>query len=146
MPESIKINSWLSHDRKILYLRISLAIVYIWFGALKFFPETSPAEGLAKDTMDSLFFKLIPRETSILLLAGMEVLIGSLFLSGKFMKQAVYIALFHMVCTFTPLFFFPEISYKAPFIFTIVGQYIMKNIVFVCAMLLLLPSTPSNSK
>ena len=30
-------------------LRISLGIVFLWFGALKFFPELSPAEELAAD-------------------------------------------------------------------------------------------------
>ncbi|MBL7811052.1 MAG: DoxX family membrane protein [Bacteroidetes bacterium] len=129
----------LSQTRKLVLLRIALGIVYVWFGALKFFPETSPADGLAKDTMDSLFFGLIPRETSILLLATMEVLIGLGFLLNFQVRLAVYVALFHMVCTFTPLFFFPDVAYRGPLIFTLVGQYIMKNIVFVAAMLLILP-------
>ena len=37
-----------------------------------------------------------------------------------------------MVCTFAPLFILPELSFtQAPYAFTLVGQYIVKNIVFI---------------
>ena len=37
-----------------------------------------------------------------------------------------------MVCTFAPLFLLPEFSFtQAPYAFTLVGQYIVKNIVFI---------------
>jgi uncharacterized membrane protein YkgB len=35
-------------------LRISLGIVFFWFGFLKFFPNVSPAESLATDTINVL--------------------------------------------------------------------------------------------
>ena len=48
-----------------------------------------------------------------------------------------------MVCTFTPLLFFPSVSFKyAPYGFTLVGQYIMKNIVIICAALIIWPHKP----
>jgi hypothetical protein len=47
----------------------------------------------------------------------------------------------HMVCTFTPLLFFPSLSFKyAPYGFTLVGQYIMKNIIIVCAAMVIWPA------
>jgi hypothetical protein len=43
-----------------------------------------------------------------------------------------------MFCTFIPLFFFGEISFtSAPYAFTLVGQYIMKNLIIICAALVL---------
>jgi len=37
-----------------------------------------------------------------------------------------------MACTFTPLLLFPDLSFKiAPYGFTLVGQYIMKNIIII---------------
>jgi len=38
-------------DNKILVLlRVSLGIIFLWYGMLKFFPELSPAESLAVNT------------------------------------------------------------------------------------------------
>jgi hypothetical protein len=43
-----------------------------------------------------------------------------------------------MVCTFVPLFFFTDISFTdSPYAFTLVGQYIMKNLIIICAALVL---------
>jgi len=50
-------------------LSITIGIVYLWFGALKFFPHLSPAEDLAKNTINLLSFQLIPPNISIVLLA-----------------------------------------------------------------------------
>ncbi|MBL7831162.1 MAG: hypothetical protein JNK41_09060, partial [Saprospiraceae bacterium] len=114
--------------------------------ALKFFPHLSPSENLAQYTIYNIFLGLMPKHTGLILLAKMECGIGSLFISGKFIKTAIVVALIHMACTFTPLFFFSEISFaKPPLVFTLVGQYIMKNIVFICALWLLWPSEDKSS-
>ena len=119
-------------------LRWSLGVVYVWFGMLKFFPGVSPAETLAKDTIHTLFFGIIPDTASLALLASWEVGIGILFFTGMFTRFAVKAAIVHMICTFLPLFFFVDLSFTGPFAFTIIGQYIMKNLVFLVAMGILL--------
>ena len=120
-------------------LKWTLGIVYLWFGALKFFSGLSPAEVLAKDTIRVLTFGLIPDDISLILLAIWEVTIGVLLLSGFRVRFAVKAALIHMVFTFTPLLFFPELSFThAPYGFTIIGQYIVKNLVFIVAMMIIL--------
>jgi uncharacterized membrane protein YkgB len=46
-----------------------------------------------------------------------------------------------MIFTFLPLFFFPDVSFTqehAPYGFTIVGQYIVKNLVFLAALIIIL--------
>jgi uncharacterized membrane protein YkgB len=35
----------------VVLLRINLGIVFLWFGALKFFPDLSPAQDLAPRAM-----------------------------------------------------------------------------------------------
>lgn len=116
-------------------LRWAIGINYFWFGILKFFSGMSPAEGLAKDTIHVLTFGLIPDETNLLLLAIWEVGIGLLFFSGYFIRFGAKAAIVHMVFTFTPLFFFPDVSFShAPYAFTIIGQYIVKNLVFLVAL------------
>ena len=38
------------------FLRMSIGTVFIWFGVLKFFPNLSPADTLAKDTISFITF------------------------------------------------------------------------------------------
>jgi uncharacterized membrane protein YphA (DoxX/SURF4 family) len=102
---------------------------------LKFFHGVSPAEDLAKDTIALLTFGLIPPDLSLLLLAIWEVAIGALLITGLFARPVFWLALVHMVCTFTPLVLLPDASFtRAPVALTLVGQYIIKNIVIVSAL------------
>lgn len=120
-------------------MTLSIGIVYLWFGLLKFFPHLSPAEDLAKNTIHQLTFGYIPANISIILLAIWETGIGLLLILNIYKRVAIVLALVHMACTFTPLIFFPDISFKSlPFTFTLIGQYIAKNIVIVSALILIL--------
>ncbi|MFY4858807.1 DoxX family membrane protein [Aliarcobacter butzleri] len=113
-------------------MRLSLGIIFVWYGMLKFFPTLSPAEDLAIKTIDIMFFHMIDGSLSIKLLAILEVAIGIGFLSGYYTKLVTIIFLGHMLCTFAPLFILPELSFThAPYAFTLIGQYIVKNIVFI---------------
>lgn len=121
-------------------LAISIGIVYIWFGALKFFPNLSPADGLAKQTISFLTFGLIPESLSIILLAILEVGIGLSLVFGFKLKTVIVIAMVHLLLTFIPLLFFPKVSFSgSPFVLTLVGQYIMKNIIIICALMYIYP-------
>ena len=121
-------------------LRVSIGIIYVWFGILKFFQGYSPAEDLAIQTINRLTFNLVSQPINIILLAIWEVAVGSLLIVGKWIKGALIALLVHMFCTFTPLFFFPSISFQyAPYGFTLVGQYIMKNIIIISAALVIWP-------
>jgi uncharacterized membrane protein YphA (DoxX/SURF4 family) len=120
-------------------LRWAIGINYFWFGMLKFFHGLSPAENLARDTTRILTFGLIPDHINLILLAIWEVGIGVIFLSGRFTKFGAQAAVLHMFFTFMPLFFFPEVSFShAPYGFTLVGQYIVKNLVFLAALVVIL--------
>ena len=119
-------------------LGLSFGIVYVWFGVLKFFPGLSPAEELAKNTINQLTFGTIPANLAIVLLAIWEVGIGLLFLINRFPKIAIQFGLIHICLTFTPLFFFPSLGFtEIPYAFTLVGQYIVKNIVFIVGFMIL---------
>lgn len=112
--------------------RILMGIIFIWYGSLKLFNGVSPAEELAILTVNKLFFSIIPTFVSIKLLAAWELTIGFGFLLGKFTKQITVLFLLHMTLTFTPLFLLPELCFtQAPFAFTLVGQYIVKNLIFI---------------
>jgi uncharacterized membrane protein YphA (DoxX/SURF4 family) len=105
---------------------------------LKFFPEFSPAEELATNTIEALFGGIIPDTTALLLLATWETVIGLLLIFNLFRRPVIILALVHMVFTFAPLILLPETSFSvAPFRFTLVGQYIVKNLVIIGALLAL---------
>lgn len=121
-----------------------LGLVYFWFGMLKFFSGLSPAEALAGSTIEEMTFGIIQPVWGLPLLAVWECAIGLLLLFGICRKCALMAALVHIVLTFTPLFIFPELCFTfVPFGLTLVGQYIVKNIVFFGVMLALLKSGAS---
>ncbi len=128
-------------------LAISIGVIYIWFGSLKFFPALSPAENLAKNTIHELTFGLIADSKSIILLAILEVGIGILLLLKLWRKTTIVVALFHMALTFTPLLLFPLDSFKEPpLIPTLLGQYIGKNFVIVAALITMVKKDPLEKK
>ena len=117
-------------------LAISIGVVYLWFGSLKFFPHLSPAEDLAKNTIHQLTFGLMSDFWAINLLAILEVSIGVLLLLNLWRRTTIIIALFHMALTFTPLVLFPFESFQdPPWVPTLLGQYIGKNFIIVAALL-----------
>ena len=115
-------------------LRVSVGVVYCWFGALKFVSGLSPAEQLAMQTIHELTFGLIDDHVNLFLLASWECTIGILLIIGRFVKPVLALLLLHMLCTFTPFIFFPQETFRhMPYGLTLTGQYIMKNIVFISA-------------
>lgn len=121
-------------EKMVRIIQIAIGINFLWFGMLKMFPGMSPAESLAIMTIEKLTFGLIAPHISIKLLAIWEVLIGVGFIIGMYPKFFVRIFMLHMILTFTPLFLFPQLCFTAvPYGLTIVGQYIIKNLVFIAA-------------
>lgn len=131
------ITNWMARNG-IDLLRYSVGIVFIWFGALKFFPGMSPAEDLALSTISLLTFDLLSPQLSQLLLALFEVTIGVLLCAGIFLRFTILLLLFQMAGTMTPVVLFPELVFASPpFILTIEGQYIFKNVVLISAALVI---------
>ena len=128
-----RITGWMARYG-ILLLRISLGVVYLWFGVLKFFPGLSPAADLATRTIERLTFGLIPAETALLLLAVWETLIGLGLILGVWMRITLLLLFAQMLGTITPVFFFPQEVFTAvPYAPTLEGQYIIKNLVIISA-------------
>ena len=115
-------------------LRIALGIVFFHFGFLKFYPDLSPAEMIASQTIMRLSGNALDGRTAMYWLALLETGIGIGFLFNLWPRLVSGLFLLHMIGTFVPLFVLPEIAFKiGPFAPTIEGQYILKNIVFVAA-------------
>ena len=115
-------------------LRISLGIVFLWFGALKLFPDLSPAQGLATKTISVLTFGVVPPAVSLPVLAIWECVIGLGLLAGVRLREVLLLLFVQMAGTLTPVFLFPgEVFTRIPYAPTLEGQYIIKNLVLVAA-------------
>ncbi len=121
------------------FCRVAFFVNYFWFGALKFFPDLSPAEDLATQTISELTFQTLSSEVSLYLLASIEVLIGITFLFNKLLIIAVYLMIAHMILTFSTFIFLPQEMFQSQYYsLTLAGQYVIKNLVFLsCGFLML---------
>lgn len=129
----IAITRWMAANG-LKILRLSIAIIFLWFGGVKFFEGLSPAEDIAIHTIQKLTFSLIPPGVIIYGLATWEVLIGIGLLLNKFLRETLLLLYVQMLGTFMPIFLFPsEIFAVFPFSLTIEGQYIIKNLVVLSA-------------
>ena len=118
----------------ILLLRISVGVVFFWFGFLKFFPGMSPAEQLATQTIQVMTGGLIEPRVSLVVLAVWEIAIGLGLIFGIYLRATLLLLFLQMPGTITPMFLFPDVTFRQiPFVLTIEGQYIVKNIVLVSA-------------
>ncbi len=128
-----KVRTWMRKNG-LPFLRISIGVVFFWFGFLKFFPGLSPAHDLAVNTISAVIFGSIPDSSIIIGLAVWEVIIGIGLLTGKIMRLTLLLLFLQMPGTFLPVFIFPELVFESiPFVPTIEGQYILKNLVLISA-------------
>jgi len=126
---------------KLRLLSLSIGILYVLFGALKFFPSLSPAEDIGIATAQMLSFNLLSPQAAIILLASFEIGVGILLLCNKCQKVAIILAVCHLVLTFSPFFLFPDqVFHVGSYGPSLLGQYIFKNIVLLSALFLLYPS------
>ena len=77
-------------------LRVSIGLVFLWFGALKLVPGLSPAEGLAGRTLEVMTAGLIVPSVGVPALGLWESLIGLGLLSGRWLRPTLWLLLAHM--------------------------------------------------
>jgi len=115
-------------------LRVSLGCVFFWFGLLKFFPGVSSAEALAVNTIELISFGLVEPAIAMLVLATWESLIGLGLITGRALRATLLLLFLQLPGTMMPLFLFPELTFQTiPFVPTLEGQYIIKNLVIASA-------------
>lgn len=111
-----------------LFLRISLGVVFIWFGLLK--PLwASPASDLVARTV----YWVDPR-WFVPFLGWWEVLIGVGLIVRPLNRMAILLLFLQMPGTFLPLILLPDVCFThVPWAPTLEGQYIIKNLVLISA-------------
>lgn len=122
---------WMS-ARGYVFLRYSLAVVFVWFGALKF-TGISPANELVARTV----YWFDP-EIFIPVLGWWEVAIGVCMLVRPLIRLAILLLFVQMPGTMLPLILLPDVCFtQFPFGLTLEGQYIIKNLVLISAALVI---------
>ena len=116
--------------------RISLLIIYFWFGILKVL-GASPAEPLVHHLCEITIRSFISDDVFIPIFGAFECLIGILFLFKKYTKIACYILWVHIFMTVAPLLILQNDTWHDLFTPTLIGQYIIKNLSLVAVSLFL---------
>lgn len=125
-------------DRKIIqgaqkldmgFARVAIAIVYVWFGALKL-AGLSPAGPLVL-ALHQVTIPGIPFWFFFPLFSGFEIIIGLLILKKGYERVTIPLLLLHLFMTALPLIFLPGLTWSGPFALTIEGQYIIKNVLII---------------
>src|SRR5690554_6797811 len=86
------------------FLRISIGVIFTWFGVLKFFEGLSPAEDIAVNTISLITFEVIDDKIILIGLAVWETLIGIGLLFNIFMRATLLLLYLQMIGTFLPIF------------------------------------------
>jgi putative oxidoreductase len=110
-------------------LRVSLGLVFVWFGALKIF-QVSPVADLVARTVywvDPSWF--VP------VLGGVEVVIGLGLLVARALRTVLALFWLQMLGTFLVLVVQPDVAFQRgnPLLLTVEGEFVVKNLVLLSA-------------
>ena len=120
-------------DKLILALRISLGLVFFWFGILKVFGY-NPVYELVYAS-----FPWFAYGTGNLILGLGETLIGIGLLTNVFRKFTHTVLILHLAGTFTVFITGPEVVFDPYFpMLNLAGEFVFKNLVLAFAGLVVL--------
>ena len=123
-----------------ILLRLSLAIVYIWFGVLKL-AGASPVTQLVGATLP-----FADPKSAVRVLGVLEIIIGIGLLSRRSHRAFLIAVVIHLAGTFLTVVMAPALlwSHGNPTLLTTDGEFVLKNLVLLNAAVLLavLPRTP----
>lgn len=122
---------WLT-AHSITALRISLGLVILGFGALKFIPGASPAEDLVMRTTDVLTLGLVSGTVAVVATAVLETFIGITLLTGFGLRAGLVAMAGWLVGIMTPVVLFPADMFPG-FFPTLEAQYVLKDVILIAA-------------
>jgi putative oxidoreductase len=131
------IHRWLIRY-SITALRISMGLVYLGFGILKYFPGVSPAQDLALATTHMLSFGLVPTlvpdSVAMVLIATLECTVGLLLLTGRWLRLTISLLAVHLVGILSPIVLLAGRMFDGPHHMpTLEGQYVLKDLIVLTA-------------
>jgi putative oxidoreductase len=130
-PRLDRVVGWLGRY-SVDILRVSLGVVFLAFGAVKFVPDASPAQPLVERTIDTLTLGIVSGQAALLITAVAECFIGITLVTGKLLRSGLAVLAASMVGIMSPLvlFFTDMFPSGGP---TLEAQYVFKDIVLIAA-------------
>ena len=122
----------------ITLLRLSLALVFIWFGALKLLGRSPVADLIARTVY------WVSPETFIPVLGVWELAIGIGLLFRVALRVTLFLFWLQLAGTFLVLVVRPEIAFQHgdPLLLTTEGEFVIKNLVLITAGLVIGSTVP----
>ena len=110
-------------------LRVSLGVLFVWFGLLKIL-EVSPVSQLVAKTV-----YWVDPDVIVPLLGVFEVTVGVLLLFGRALRLTLLLFLVQMVGTFLTFVVLPDVTFRDgnPLLLTVEGEFVVKNLVLISA-------------
>jgi uncharacterized membrane protein YphA (DoxX/SURF4 family) len=114
-------------------LRLALAVVFVWFGALKL-AGVSPVEKLLAETLP-----FVDASISVPVLGAVEVLLGIALVIGALPRITLLVLAGHLAGTFLTFVTASELMWGEGFLaLTADGEFVVKNLVLIAAALVLI--------
>ncbi|MDT7711908.1 MAG: hypothetical protein QOG46_597 [Pseudonocardiales bacterium] len=132
-----RFEAWLTHY-SISILRISLGLIILGFGVLKYFPGVSPAENLVKTTTHVLTFGLVPNMgiAAMVMTATLECVIGLSLITRRGLRVTIYLLFLWVMGILSPVVLLPHRLFNGPnHAPTLEGQYVLKDLILFAASL-----------
>lgn len=137
----VALHTWLARA-SIPLLRISMGIIVLIFGFLKFFPGASPAQHMVETVAHTLTFGLLPDRPTLLALASVECVIGLSLVTGWGLRVIIYPTAVWAVSILSPLVLMPGELFSGPgHAPTLEGQYVLKDVILLTATLVIANAT-----
>lgn len=113
----------------IVVLRVSVAVVFIWFGALKVF-DVTPVADLVGDTV-----YWVDPDWFVPVLGVFEIAVGVGLLVRRYLRTVLGLFALQMVGTFLVLVIQPDVAFQDgnPLLLTVEGEFVVKNLVLLSA-------------
>jgi uncharacterized membrane protein YphA (DoxX/SURF4 family) len=114
-------------------LRMALAVVFVWFGALKF-TGASPVRDLIAATLP-----FVNPDVAVPALGGIEIAIGLAVALGRLPRVTLLVLAGHLVGTFLTFVTAPQLMWGSnPLMLSSDGEFVVKNLVLISAALVLI--------
>lgn len=121
-------------------LRVTLALTFLWFGALKITNDTPVAE-FVDNTVN--WIPLLDGGWFVPFLGVIEVLLGAALLLARGLRVVLPILFAHLTGTFLALITQPDVTFQDSnvLMLTTEGEFVIKNLILLSAVLLLYGTT-----
>lgn len=123
-------------------LRVAVATIFVWFGALKVAGVQTMTAGLI-----SAALPFVDPDLSVPAIGAFEVVLGLAIVAGRRLPVILAVTAGHLAATFMVLVVAPEVAFRDgnPLMLTVEGEFVLKNLVLLASVVALLGLTSSRT-